>query len=263
MLLSEILAGLRPAAGGFEVTVSEDWGQGRATYGGLVAAVGNEAMRKLVPAERPLRSLQTTFVGPAPAGTWSLKTRVLRVGKAVTLTSCDIVHAEQIVATQVGVYGLARTSAVNLRPTVATPARPVEVLRDVGYKSGLAPEFLQHFAIRWSEGKLPYTGSPRTPSKAFIHHRDAAPLSESGVVALIDCIPTPAMSMMTSMAPASSLVWTLEFFEHQFDFPPHAWWRIDTDLDAATEGYVNQTGVLLDPNGRPVALSRQLFAIFG
>jgi len=263
MLLSEILASLQPAATGFTVNVTEDWGQGRATFGGLVGAIGNEAMRKLVPAERPLRSLQTTFVGPAAAGTWSLNTRVLRVGKAVTLATCDIVESGPIVATQVGVYGSARTSAVNLRPAVGLPARPVEQLRDVGYKPGLAPAFLQHFAVRWSEGKLPYSGSARTPSKAFVHQRDPAPLSESAVVALIDCIPTPAMSMMTSMAPASSLVWTLEFFEHHFDFPPHAWWRLDTDLDAATEGYVNQTGVLVDPNGRPVALTRQLFAIFG
>jgi acyl-CoA thioesterase len=263
MLLSEILATLRAAGSDLTVTVTEDWSQGRATYGGLVAAIGNAAMRKLVAAERPLRSLQTTFVGPAVPGTWSVSTRILRVGKAVTLTACEISQSGQIVATQVGVYGAARASIVTLRPPAVTAARPVEVLREVRFKPGLAPDFIQHFAVRWSEGALPYSGSPRTPSKAFIHHRDPAPLTESAIVALVDCIPTPAMSMMTSIAPASSLVWTLEFFEHQFDFAPDAWWRIDTDLDAATEGYVNQTAVLNDPNGRPVALSRQLFAIFG
>jgi hypothetical protein len=173
------------------------------------------------------------------------------------------VDHEHIVATQVGVYGLARNSVVDVRPRLATPARPVEELRDVGYKPGLAPEFLQHFAIRWSEGKLPFSSSPQTPTKAFIHHRDPAPLTESAIVALIDCIPTPAMSMMTTMSPASSLVWTLEFLEHEFDYSPDAWWRIDTDLDAAREGYVNQTGVLIDPKGRPAALTRQLFAVFG
>lgn len=54
-----------------------------------------------------------------------------------------------------------------------------------------------------------------------------------------------------------------EFFEHDLEFSPDAWWRIDSDIDAATGGYVNQTGLLHDPNGRPVALSRQLFAVFG
>jgi len=263
MLLSEILGSLLPVDGGWQATVSEDWSQGRTCFGGLVAAVGNQAMRKLVTAERPLRSLQTTFIAPAPPGNWRVNPRVLRVGKAVTLAACDIMASGQVVATQVGVYGAARDSAVNVRPAPLPAARPVTDLRDVGYKPGLAPAFVQHFAVRWSEGRLPFSSSPNTPSKAFIHHRDPAPLHESAIVALIDCIPTPAMSMFTAPAPASSLIWTLEFFEHRFDFAHDAWWRIDTALDAATQGYVNQTAVLNDPEGQPVALSRQLFAIFG
>lgn len=263
MLLSEILASLQPSGAGLSVTVTEDWSQGRATFGGLVAAVGNEAMRKLVPVDRPLRSLQTTFVGPAPSGTWQVNARVLRVGKAVSLAACDILDRDQIVATQVGVYGAGRESAVRVRPSAVPSPRGIDEIREVRFKPGFAPSFVQHFAIRWAEGKLPFSGSPRSPTKAFIHHKDPAPLTESSLVALVDCIPTPAMSMFTSPAPASSLVWTLELFEHDLHFAPDAFWRLDTDLDAASEGYVNQTGVLNDPNGRPVALTRQLFAVFG
>ena len=51
--------------------------------------------------------------------------------------------------------------------------------------------------------------------------------------------------------------------ETTLTFPAEAWWRIDTDVHAAGDGYVSQSGVLNDPNGRPVALSRQLFAVFG
>jgi hypothetical protein len=116
--------------------------------------------------------------------------------------------------------------------------------------------------MRWAEGAKPFT-STRSRSKAFIRHRDPSPLTESHIVGLIDCIPTPALSMFAAPAPASSLTWTVELFEHDLDFSPEAWWRIDSDIDAATEGYVNQTGLLHDPNGRPVALSRQLFAVFG
>jgi len=278
MLFSEILAAIRfdaepdqararEDAGAIrtsgELTVTDDWSQGRATYGGLVAAVGNEVMRKLVPADRLLRSLQTTFVGPAGSTTWRLKAEVLRVGKAVTLARCDIIDAGQVAASLVGVYGGPRSSAVEVRPTAGTPARGVDAINEVRFQPGLAPNFVQHFAVRWAEGAKPFSSSARTPSKAFIRHRDTAPLTESHVVGLIDCIPTPAMSMFKERAPASSLVWTIEFFEHRFDFPPQAWWRIDTDIDAATSGYVNQTGVLHDPDGTPVALTRQLVAIFG
>jgi len=245
------------------VTMGDDWSQGRATFGGMVSAIGNEVMRKLVPAERLLRSLQTTFVGPAGATTWRVKADVLRVGKAVTLARCDIIDGESVVATLVGVYGGPRASAVAVAPPASPAPRAVEDINEVRFQPGIAPDFLQHFAVRWASGAKPFSNAPRTPTTAFFRHRDPSPTTESHVIALVDAIPTPAISMFKERAPSSSLVWTLEFFEHRFAFEPSAWWRIDTDLDAAANGYVNQTGLLYDPTGRPVALSRQLFAVFG
>lgn len=262
MSFSQVLQSIAGDGSTFQVTVGEEWAQGRATFGGLIAAVGNETMRQLVPRDRPLRSLQTTFVGPAAAGTWQIKTRVLRVGRAVTIAQCEVIDAGQIVATLVGVYGGARPSAVSADLATQVAARGVDECRDMSFKEG-SPKFIQYFAVRWAEGAKPFSGSAKTPTKAYIRHRDPAPLTESHVIALIDCIPTPALSMFQAPAPASSLVWTLEFLEHRFDFPPEAWWRIDSDVDAAGEGYVNQTGVLIDPEGRPAALTRQLFAVFG
>jgi len=46
------------------VVVPASWGQGRAGFGGLVAALVFENMRAKVPEGRPLRSLAITFVGP-------------------------------------------------------------------------------------------------------------------------------------------------------------------------------------------------------
>lgn len=262
MLFSEILASIRGPDDQCLVSVSEDWLQGRASFGGLVAAVGNAAMRKFVPRDRPLRSLQTTFVGPATAATWNLRARVLRTGKAVTLAQCEVMEGDQVVAVQTGVYGADRESAVLVKPTPVDPPPGVHEIDELRYTPDNAPAFVQHFALRFAVGAQPFT-STRSPSKVYIRHRDPSPLTESHIVALVDCIPTPALSMFKAPAPGSSLVWTLDFFEHDLGFSPDAWWRIDTDIDAATGGYVNQTGVLHDPNGRPVALSRQLFVVFG
>ena len=262
MQFSAILASIRGPETELLVTVSEDWLQGRATFGGLVAAVGNEAMRRIVPGDRPLRSLQTTFAGPASAGAWKLRARVLRAGKAVTLAQCEVIDGEQVVAVQTGVYGMDRESAVLVKPGAVDPPRSVDGINELRYTPEHTPAFVQHFALRFAMGAKPFT-STRSPSKVYIRHRDPSPLSESHIVALVDCIPTPALSMFKAPAPGSSLVWTLDFFEHDLEFPPDAWWRIDTDIDAATGGYVNQTGLLHDPNGRPVALSRQLFVVFG
>lgn len=263
MLFSEILAGLRFDGAQGELSVTDDWTQGRAMFGGLMAAVGNAAMRKLVPQDRLLRSLQTTFVGPATAGTWRITAEVLRVGRAVTLARCEIFDNDEVVTTLSGVYGGARPSAVHVRPPAVESPRKVDEINEARFQPGLVPNFVQHFAVRWAQGAKPFSGSPRTPTKAFVRHRDSTPLTESHVIALIDCIPSPSISMFKERAPASSLVWTADFFEHQFDFSPDAWWRIDSDIDAASDGYVSQTGVLHDPTGKPVVLSRQLVAAFG
>jgi acyl-CoA thioesterase len=260
MQISEILSSMSVVGDECHVTVTDDWLQGRATFGGLVAAAGNEAMRRLVPRDRPLRSLQTTFVGPATAGTWKIRARVLRVGRAVTLAQCEVIDGDQVAAVQVGVYGIARESAVIVKPAAGVSPRNVDELHDV--RPPPQVPFVQHFSIRWAEGAKPFTGT-RSPSKAFIRHRDARALSESHIVALVDCIPSPALSMFKAPAPASSMIWTLEFFEHDLEFGPDAWWRIDSDIDAGAGGYVNQTGLLHDPNGRPVAITRQLVVAFG
>lgn len=262
MSFSQLINSIRGDAGNLHVTVSEDWTQGRATFGGLVAAIGNEAMRRSIPADRALRSLQTTFVGPASASTWQISTRVLRVGRAVTIASCEILDDDQVVATQIGVYGGARASAVNFKPQPVAVNRVADEIQEVRFQPDRSAAFSQHFAVRWAEGAKPFSGSVNTPNKAYVRHRDAAPTTESAIIALIDCIPTAAMSMFSAPAPASSLTWNLGLIEQRFDFDASAWWRIDSDVDAAADGYVNQTSVLNDPDGRPVALSRQLFAIF-
>jgi acyl-CoA thioesterase len=262
MHLSQILSAMQADGTEYSVIVGDDWGQGRATFGGLVAAVGNAAMRRVVAPDRALRSLQTTFVGPAAPGNWWISTRVLRVGKAVTIANCEIVAGDQIVAHLVGVYGASRASGVEINLGPAPVARKVEELNEVRATFEGAPRFLEHFAVRWIEGPALFHGV-HTPGKAFIRHRDPATLTESHVIALTDCLPTPAMSMYSAPAPASSLVWTLEFVRHNFDFAPSAWWRVDHDIEAAKHGYVNQTGTLYDPDGNPAALTRQVVAIFG
>jgi hypothetical protein len=68
MLFAQTLASIQPHDKGFCAIIGEDWSQGRATFGGMVAALGNEAMRRLVPADRKLRGLETVFVGPTLAG---------------------------------------------------------------------------------------------------------------------------------------------------------------------------------------------------
>jgi acyl-CoA thioesterase len=267
MLFSKTLGTIVPnpdGASGFNAEVGEDWYQGRAIFGGVVAALGSEAMRRLVPADRPLRGLDVTFVGPAVAGPVQLQSEILRVGRAVTTAQARVISNHQVAATLTGVYGAARPSALNIAPESAAPTRSVDELPERFFRPGSGmPAFLQHFDVRWAEGKRPYAGLALSSSKAYMRHRDTAALTESHVVALIDCIWSPALQMLASVVPSSSLSWRLEILRHDYSYAPQAWWRIDSRSNAAGEGYISQSSVVLDPTGAPAAFSQQLVTVFG
>jgi acyl-CoA thioesterase len=264
MLFSETLESLRPSDSGFSANIGDDWSQGRATFGGLVAAIGNEAMRRMVPIDRPLRGLNVTFAAPVAVGAVHIDARVLRVGKAVTIAQANLMSGDAIAATMTGIYGLARSTSIVIEPAAANAVCDVEGLADSILPPNMgSPAFLQHFGLRWAEGTRPYTATALNRSKAYIRHRETASMSESHAIALIDVIPSPVLQMMTTPAPASSLIWTLEFLSHDYQFATDAWWRIDTDVPSSVDGYASQSSLITNPAGMPAAFSRQLVAVFG
>ncbi len=263
MLFSETLASMQPRDGGWQAVIGADWSQGRATFGGMVAALGNEAMRRLVPEDRELRGLETTFVGPALAGEVSLDAEILRVGKAVTIARSRLWSDGKIAATLTGIYGAARATALAITPAVAVGVHPAVDLPDRPAVGMGAPSFVRHFAYRWAEGARPFAGSSLRTSKTYVRHQDSAPLTESHVVALIDCIPSVILQLMSTPAPSSSLTWTLQFLRHDYSFAPEAWWRIDAEVNSAGSGYSCESCVLIDPRGAPAAVARQMVAVFG
>ena len=261
MLFSETLASIQPQGKDWSAMIGEDWSQGRATFGGMVAALGNEAMRRLVPADRQLRELDTVFVGPALAGAVRIETEVLRVGRAVTVAAARLWSADRIAATLTGIYGAPRSSEMSIVAPAAMGVVPVQAVRKTPPPDG-APAFVQHFDFRWAEGARLFSGSASNTSKTYVRHADSSKLTESHVVALVDSIPSAILQRLSTVAPSSSLTWTTQFLKHDYSFAADAWWRIDAEINAAAEGYSCESCVLVDPNGEPAALSRQVVAFF-
>jgi acyl-CoA thioesterase len=263
MLFSQTLASMQPRESGWRAVIGEDWSQGRATFGGMVAALGNEAMRRLVPADRELRGLETTFVGPALCGEVGLDAEILRVGKAVTIVRARVWSNGKIAATLTGIYGAARATALSITPPVAAGVRLALELPDRSGADMGGPSFVRHFGYRWAEGAAPFAGSSLRTAKIYVRHQDSAPLTESHVVALIDCIPSVVLQLMSTPAPSSSLTWTVQLLRHDYSFAPEAWWRLDAEVNSAGGGYSCESCILLDPNGAPAAVARQMVAVFG
>ena len=244
--------------------VDEDWAQGRTVFGGLIAALANAAMRTGIPADRPLRALQIVYVGPNSPGAIDFAPQVLRAGKAVTLASCTVRSGGETSATVTAMYGTARTSMLNIQPAADRLTLMPDQLVDVPRSAGL-PSFTQHYHQRWARGAFPFSRAKDSKMSVYVRYRDeeAAPLTETHAIALMDAIPSPALALLETPSPASTLSWTLEMLDHQYDFGVDRWWRLDAAVDAAADGYVAHSSQVVNPAGRVAAISRQVVVVYG
>ena len=263
MQFSEVLATLARQGDGWTADVPPTWMQGRSVFGGLQSALALRAMRDLVPAELPLRVLQTTFVAPV-AGVLGLEARVLRAGKGTTHAEARVVSNGETLALVVGIFGRGRPSRAELMPT-PTPAWGEEHDPfEFPVIAGLSAAFAQHFRMRLVSGPLPFTASKWPPRVTFdVSLHDAAPTTEAHVVAIGDAIPPVAFVKLSEPAPGSSVTWTLEMLVDRFDDLPLAGWTVQAEVRAGHNGFTSQPSTIFAPGGRAVALSQQTMVVFG
>jgi acyl-CoA thioesterase len=261
MLFSEILDSMTLRDGAWSAIIPDEWRQGRTVFGGLQAALMLRALRTLVPADIPLRVLQTTFVAPTASEAVRVEARVLRSGKSAVHAKARLVDSDQTLSLVTAVFGSKRPSRVEVVPQ----QQPVhsESPAEFQFVTGRAPNFTKHFGMRWLLGGLPFSGNPLPRAVIEVSMNDTAKTSEEHVVAIADAIPPVALSMLDTYAPGSSLTWTLEIFRERLDELSLKAWRLDADLTAGRDGYTSQSVMVWGPGGEAVALSRQCMVVFG
>jgi acyl-CoA thioesterase len=252
----------------FGAEVPEGWGQGRATYGGLLAALGYRAARLCGEHDRAPRALLMSFVGPVAPGRVDLGVELLRTGRAASQYLVRIAQDGDARVVLQAVFGNARDSTVDApsppRPTAVAPdARP-----EFPYIAGVTPEFTRHFEYRWTTGAVPFSGTDSRTLAGWCRFRAPEPTLDPVelALALTDAWPVPVLPMLRRVAPASTLTWNLEIVP-----PPAAaappdptgWWYYEAHADAARDGYVQAGARLWTPDGDLAVTSRQLVALFG
>ena len=259
--LNDILSALRDSPDNC-ADVSEHWSQGRALYGGIAAALAVTAMRKHVAEDRSLRSLMVSFIGPVMPGKSKVEARVLRQGGNATQTSADIVQDGEVRLQALAAYGKPRQGlSVELdhgfvadRPKRDTPLREQDAKR--------MPDFLKFFKGRWMNGGIPFSGDVKNSLRLWAaQSADMREFPDEAIVVIADIPPPVLLSRLTAPAPTSSLSWSLEFVT-----PPEQiatrWFQLLFELEAAADGYTQQSGKIFSEDGRLAALSRQTMVYF-
>lgn len=254
------MAGLKPSGAGFSSFVSEDWQQGRTTYGGMSAALCAQAAALMDPDLPPLRSAQFSFIGPA-AGELEARPQLLRKGKSAACIGVDLVSEQGIATRAVLTYGAARDSRLKYHGKPFPRAASIDDSPDFfGGRPG--PAFSQHFDLRTAGGVMPMSGSAEPEYLIWLRHKDeAAGSSAASLLALADAPPPTAMALLKEFGPISTMTWMVDFTPEAHQ-DTHDWRLLRMFAEDIGEGYSTQETAVWSPSGKLLAIARQTIALF-
>lgn len=262
--LGEMLANAAKVTDGrASVEISSAWSQGRATYGGLGAALAVRTMRECAPTDRHLRSMVLSFAAPIPFGTIDIETETIRSGKSATTIAARLKSGDQTATMIQAAFGAARDEkAVEGQTAPNMPAMDSKLI-STPEDAPFLPEFIKRLEIKWVGTGIPMTGSNDQQFQAFVRLRnsnDVAPLEQ--LITLADMPPPVMLSHYQNPVNAASMTWALDIVASPADHISE-WLYLDYRLNAASEGYSQQSGRIYSSTGKLLAISHQCMAYFG
>lgn len=248
-----------------KVTIPPTWAQGRASFGGVIAALVFDRMAHVVAPGRPMRSMQVSFVGPVtPEEPAVVEAEILREGKAVSQVMGRIMQQGEPRLVALASFGGDRESTVALEPLPAPKASAVAECAALPYIKNVTPEFTQHIEMRWAFGGLPFSGVGGREMGGWMQFRETPDaITDAHIVALIDAWPPAVLPHLKSPAPASSLSWALDIMHPRPEIGPDDWLLYRATIDQAGAGYGHTQAGIWTSRGELVATSRQTVTVFG
>lgn len=248
-----------------QIEVPEQWGQGRAVFGGMASALALAHLITELPAQIPLRSVSVSFVAPLNTGAATVSRRILRQGKSVIQAMVEITQQEQVALVLLASFGVERPSAYKIAgETAAAFAEKALVMP----KQGPVPEFTRHFDYQIKRGVMPFSGGNSTELGGLIRFAEgqSTAVGVLELLALVDAWPPVSLTLLNQPAPASSLTWTIEFIQPHQGAETKAlttdWWSYLASIEHGADGYHHIEAKLWQPDGQLAAISRQTVTVF-
>lgn len=240
--------------------VPEGWGQGKATFGGLVVGACVRSMeRRVTDPRRVLRAFSAQLIGAPRPGEATLRLRLLRASGSVSTWTADLEQGGEVMTHVVGVFGAARPvqpAWVELERPVAPPWAEVPALEMAGF----APEFTQFFEFR-SVGAVPFSGST-APSLGYIRPRVPGRRRDGGFLAcMTDCWWLACITHLDEPRPAATLTLNAEVHGTLDGLDPDAPLLHRGRSLALREGYSTETRELWGADGRLLVTATELVTI--
>ena len=259
---SDLINGLEPDGKTFKAKIPDAWRQGRTAYGGVTSGLSYAAARQAFSDLPPLRSFQTTFVGPVGAQS-TLKPSVLRTGKNVTCVNVDVLTEDNVVGRTIFIFGRERVSSFNDTRPAPTAQKPedTEEFTPPQFRP-FVPAFFLRFETKLIDGGRPMTGTDKTHIRAWARHNDPAMHDDmAGFICLGDVLPPAVAPTLKPGARISSINWQMNIVAPGMK-TRDGWWHVETRQTAGHSGYSSQIMRFWNTDGDMIAEGTQTVAIF-
>ncbi len=256
---TELMAGAAPGPDALRLTITDDWMQGRTTFGGLSAAFSLEAAQRAHPDLPALRGATVAFVGPA-GGELEGRVDVLRRGRSVSFVGVDVLGDKGLAARSTFAFGDPRVSALDATWS-PPPGAPAPEACEAFLPPGFGPAFTQHIETRLVKGGRPASGVNDHDLLVWVRHRDEAAAGVGALIAIADMLPAPVLAMAREFAPISSVTWSFSVLD-EAPRTRDGWWLCRSTADHAAHGYSSQDMLVWNRDLELVIAGRQTMAVF-
>lgn len=257
---SDLLNGLTTTAEQqSSVTVTDNWMQGRTTYGGMSAALCYQAVVNDFPELPPLRSAQINFIGPV-GGQVSVTTKVMRQGRSVAYISAEMIGEKGLATHAVFCFGESRESRLNQDFTDKPNVASVEQSSNF-FDSGFGPSFANNYDCLLAQGGHPVSGSDEYEHYIWVRHKDKNADDMAALIGIADMPPPAVLPMFKEFAPISSMTWMMNFLREDIS-TEDGWWLMRSAAEHARDGYSSQDMQVWNKAGDLVISARQNVAVF-
>lgn len=257
---SELLGSLHTGDDGFiHANVTDNWMQGRTTYGGLSAALCLQAVLDTVDDLPPLRSAQINFIGPV-GGNVTIATKIMRRGRSVAYISAEMTGEKGLATHAVFCFGEGRKSRLN-RDFTTPPNAPGIADSNNFFDAGFGPAFANNYDCLLAKGGLPISGSSESEHYIWVRHKDKNANNMAALVGLADMPPPAVLPMFEEFAPISSMTWMMNFLNDDIS-TKDGWWLMRSAAEHARDGYSSQDMQVWNSEGKLIISALQNVAIF-
>lgn len=233
---------------------------GRAAFGGLIAAIGVRALDSIAPEGCPLRQVSIHHHGPIAPGAMKARATLLDRSRLVASGEAHLMQEDRRCVTLSATFVRPRGRALELGEQIARPPGSPDDVELLPFVESAMPVFAQLFEYKWTEGNLPFSGADEAGFAGWCRHKTDAVAAREAVVALLDAWPPAVYPILDAPTQARTLSWTIHFISEP-EWVPGEWLYFRSHATVARDGLATTTGTLQKSDGALLATMKQLIAV--